>query len=68
MARIPKLRQAGTALGVGDTAMTVWSIAKWPVLVLLVTVMIALLNWASPNVKARGFRWVTPCTGDPAGP
>ena len=31
-------RQAGTALGVGDTGLTVWSYAKWPVLVLLVTV------------------------------
>ncbi|MEU5716954.1 YihY/virulence factor BrkB family protein [Streptomyces sp. NPDC020403] len=53
-------RQLGTALGVGDTAMTVWSIAKWPVLVILVTLMIALLYWAAPNVEGRGFRWVTP--------
>ncbi|WP_039947626.1 YihY/virulence factor BrkB family protein [Streptomyces sp. NRRL S-118] len=53
-------QRAGTALGVGDTAMTVWSIAKWPVLVVLVTTMIALLYWAAPNAKGRGFRWVTP--------
>lgn len=53
-------RQVGTALGVGDTALTAWSIAKWPVLVLLVTVMIALLYWAAPNAKGRGFKWVTP--------
>lgn len=53
-------RQAGTALGIGDTALTVWSIAKWPVLVLLVTAMIAVLYWAAPNAKGRGFRWVTP--------
>ncbi|MBZ4322440.1 YihY/virulence factor BrkB family protein [Streptomyces huiliensis] len=53
-------RQAGTALGVGDEALAVWSVAKWPVLVLLVTVMIALLYWAAPNVRGRGFRWVTP--------
>ncbi|MEU6105587.1 YihY/virulence factor BrkB family protein [Streptomyces flaveolus] len=53
-------RQAGTALGVGDTALTVWSIAKWPVLVLLVTSMIAILYWATPNARARGFKWVTP--------
>ncbi|WP_406390681.1 YihY/virulence factor BrkB family protein [Streptomyces sp. NBC_00887] len=53
-------RQAGAALGIGDTALTVWSIAKWPVLVLLVTIMIALLYWAAPNVKGRGFTWVTP--------
>jgi membrane protein len=53
-------QQAGSALGIGDTALTAWSIAKWPVLVVLVTVMIGLLYWASPNVKGRGFRWITP--------
>ncbi|MFE0189649.1 YihY/virulence factor BrkB family protein [Streptomyces sp. NPDC059008] len=53
-------RQLGAALGVGETALTVWSIAKWPVLVLLVTVMIAILYWASPNARVRGFRWITP--------
>jgi membrane protein len=53
-------RQAGQALGVGDTALTVWSIAKWPVLVVLVVLMIAILYWASPNAKVKGFRWVTP--------
>ncbi|WP_299534859.1 YihY/virulence factor BrkB family protein [uncultured Streptomyces sp.] len=50
----------GTTLGVGDTAMTVWSFAKWPVLVVLVTLMIALLYWAAPNAKGRGFTWVSP--------
>ncbi|MFF8279600.1 YihY/virulence factor BrkB family protein [Streptomyces lateritius] len=53
-------RQAGSALGIGDSALTVWSIAKWPVLILLVTIMIAILYWAAPNAKGRGFKWVTP--------
>ncbi|MFD6109083.1 YihY/virulence factor BrkB family protein [Streptomyces yangpuensis] len=53
-------RRAGTALGIGDTGLAVWSIAKWPALVLLVTIMIALLYWAAPNAKGRGFKWVTP--------
>lgn len=53
-------RQAGTAFGLGDTALTVWSIAKWPVLILLVVLMIALLYWATPNARVRGFKWVTP--------
>ncbi|MFF0462539.1 YihY/virulence factor BrkB family protein [Streptomyces mexicanus] len=53
-------RQAGTALGLGDAALTAWSVAKWPVLVVLVTLMIALLYWATPNARIRGFRWVTP--------
>ncbi|WP_052310215.1 YihY/virulence factor BrkB family protein [Streptomyces viridochromogenes] len=53
-------RQAGSVLGIGDTALTVWSIAKWPVLVVLVTIMIAILYWATPNAKVKGFRWITP--------
>ncbi|MER7981345.1 YihY/virulence factor BrkB family protein [Streptomyces sp. NPDC095817] len=53
-------RQAGTALGVGDSAVPVWSIAKWPVLVVLVTIMIAILYWACPNAKVKGFKWITP--------
>ncbi|TCR26674.1 YihY/virulence factor BrkB family protein [Streptomyces sp. BK205] len=53
-------RQAGSALGIGDAALTVWAIAKWPVLVVLVTLMIALLYWAAPNAKVKGFRWITP--------
>ncbi|MEU2223402.1 YihY/virulence factor BrkB family protein [Streptomyces sp. NPDC012751] len=53
-------RRAGRALGMGDTALTAWSIAKWPVLVLLVVVMIAILYWATPNAKVKGFVWLTP--------
>ncbi|GAB2864350.1 YihY/virulence factor BrkB family protein [Streptomyces deserti] len=53
-------RQVGTALGLGDTFLTVWSIAKWPALVVLVTIMIAILYWATPNAKVRGFRWISP--------
>ncbi|WP_299531799.1 YihY/virulence factor BrkB family protein [uncultured Streptomyces sp.] len=52
-------RQVGTALGVGDTAMTVWSYAKWPVLVVLVAAMLALLYWAAPNAKGRGFKFIS---------
>ncbi|MGC2996937.1 YihY/virulence factor BrkB family protein [Streptomyces sp. G35A] len=52
--------RAGQALGIGDGVLAVWSIAKWPVLVVLVTIMIAILYWATPNAKVKGFRWVTP--------
>jgi len=47
-------------IGIGDTAVTIWNIAKWPVLVALFITMIAVLYYASPNVKLRGFKWVTP--------
>jgi len=51
--------EVGKLLGVGDTAVTVWSIAKWPVLLVLVSFMIAFLYWAAPNVKQPGFSWVS---------
>ncbi|MFD4626836.1 YihY/virulence factor BrkB family protein [Streptomyces sp. NPDC058475] len=56
----PLAQRAGTAIGLGDAAITVWAIAKWPVLLVLVILMIALLYWAAPNVRGRGFRWVSP--------
>jgi membrane protein len=53
-------KEVGGVLGVSDTAVTVWNIAKWPVLLLVVSMMFALLYWAAPNVKQAGFRWVSP--------
>jgi membrane protein len=55
----PLAARTGKVLGLGDTALMVWDYAKWPVMVLLVALIIALLYWAAPNVKRR-FRWVTP--------
>jgi membrane protein len=52
--------EVGKLLGIGHTAVQVWDIAKWPVLVALVAIMIAILYWASPNVKQPGFRWISP--------
>src|SRR3954471_21250899 len=56
----PLAGKLGEFLGLGDTFVTVWSIAKWPVLLLIVSFMISLLYWACPNVKQPGFPWVTP--------
>jgi membrane protein len=53
-------KQAGNLVGVGSSAVQVWDIAKWPVLVLLVSLMLAILYWAAPNVKHPGFRWLSP--------
>ena len=52
--------KVGDLIGLGDTAVTVWNIAKWPVLLLVVSFMFALLYWAAPNVKQPGFRWLSP--------
>jgi membrane protein len=50
----------GRKLGLGGVAVTAWDIAKWPVLIVLVSLMFAILYWASPNAKTGGFRWVSP--------
>jgi membrane protein len=53
-------KRAGDLIGIGSTAVTVWNIAKWPVLLVVVSFMFALLYWAAPNVKHPGFRWISP--------
>jgi len=52
--------QLGRLLHLSEVAVTTWSILKWPVLALLVSLMFAILYWAAPNVRHGGFRWVTP--------
>jgi membrane protein len=52
--------RVGHLIGLGSTGVVVWNIAKWPVLAVLVTLAIALLYWAAPNVRQLGFRWLTP--------
>jgi membrane protein len=56
----PLAEQLGRALGIGSAAVTAWNIAKWPVLVIIVSLLFAILYWASPNARHGGFRWVSP--------
>ncbi|HEY4627639.1 MAG TPA: YihY/virulence factor BrkB family protein [Blastococcus sp.] len=59
----PVVEAVGRAIGLGSTALTVWNVAKWPVIVVLVALMIAVLYYATPNVRLRGFKWVSPGAG-----
>ncbi len=56
----PLADQVGNLLGIGGTAVTVWDLAKWPVIFLIVLTVIAILYYAAPNVRHPGFRWITP--------
>ena len=56
----PLAEAIGEALGVSDEAVTVWGIAKWPVLLVVVLTVVAVLYYASPNARLPGFRWITP--------
>jgi membrane protein len=55
----PVASQIGKAFGIGDTAVLIWDIVKWPVLLIIVSLMFSLLYRACPNVKQPGMRWIT---------
>jgi membrane protein len=56
----PIAEAVGKALGVGDTAVTVWGLAKWPVILFVLMGMVAGLYYVAPNVRQPRFRWVSP--------
>jgi membrane protein len=56
----PIAEAVGSAVGVGDSAVTVWGIAKWPVILLVLMGMVAGLYFVAPNVRQPKFRWVSP--------
>jgi membrane protein len=56
----PLADRVGKLIGIGGAAVTAWDIAKWPVLILVVSLMFSVLYYASPNVRQPGFKWVTP--------
>lgn len=55
----PLARAIGDAIGLGETAVTVWNIAKWPVLLFLAALVVAILYYATPNVRQPKFRWIS---------
>lgn len=55
----PAAQAVGNAVGLGSTALTVWNIAKWPVMLVVVILIVALLYYATPNVKQPRLRWIS---------
>jgi membrane protein len=56
----PVAQAIGEAVGLGEEAVTAWNIAKWPVMLVVVMLMLAVLYWSAPNAKPAGFRWMSP--------
>jgi membrane protein len=56
----PVVEAIAGPVGLSSTAVDIWGAAKWPVMAAIFIVMVDVLYYASPNVKLRGFRWVTP--------
>lgn len=55
----PVAQAVGGVIGLGEEAVTIWNVAKWPVVVVLVTLIIAILYYATPNVRQPRFRWLS---------
>lgn len=55
----PVAQAVGDAIGLGSTAVLVWNIAKWPVMVVFAVAMIAVLYYGTPNIKQPKFRWMS---------
>jgi membrane protein len=52
-------RSVGDKIGVGNTFLDVWDVAKWPGLAVIVIIVVALLIHATPNYKT-GIRLLSP--------
>jgi membrane protein len=55
----PIAETVGNAIGAGSVAVTIWNIAKWPVILVCVVLAVAVLYYATPNVKQPKFRWMS---------
>jgi len=56
----PVVEAVAGPVGLSGTAVDVWNVAKWPVMAAIFILMVDVLYFTTPNVKIRGFRWVTP--------
>lgn len=55
----PVAQALGDTLGLGGTAVTIWNVAKWPVMLAVVVVIVALLYYATPNIRQPRMRWIS---------
>ena len=55
----PIARSVGAAIGAGDVALTLWNILRWPVILVFVVLAVAMIYYATPNIKQPKFRWIS---------
>lgn len=56
----PVAQSIGSAVGLGSQAVTLWNWLKWPVILIVVIMIVAMLYYATPNVKQPRFRLISP--------
>jgi hypothetical protein len=57
--RSPVAAAMGDIIGAGDVSLTVWNIARWPLILALMVLAVAALYYATPNVQQPEFRWIS---------
>lgn len=55
----PLAHAIGDTIGLGDAAVTVWNVARWPLILLFVVAAVAILYYVTPNVEQPKFRWIS---------
>jgi membrane protein len=55
----PVASAIGNVIGLGDAALTVWNVARWPLMLAFVVFAVATLYYATPNIKQPTFRWIS---------
>jgi membrane protein len=55
----PIAKQIGAAIGAGPAVVVAWNIVKWPILVALVIIVVAVLYYVTPNIRQPRFRWMS---------
>lgn len=55
----PAVQSLGHAMGAGESTLLVWRIARWPVVVLVVVLVVAILYYFAPNIQHAHFRLVS---------
>lgn len=55
----PVATSVAQVAGIGQGAVTVFDILKWPVILAVVVVIVAVLYYATPNVQQPKFRWLS---------
>jgi membrane protein len=56
----PVAKAIGDKVGLGSTAVTVYQIAKWPIMAGVVLVILAILYYVAPSARLPKIQWLSP--------
>jgi membrane protein len=56
----PVAKAIGDQIGLGSTAVTIYQIAKWPIMAGVVLVILAVLYYVAPSARLPRIQWLSP--------